>query len=347
MSETYNHLTNLSELFHSSFHEEPIMITQLKGDASDRTLFRIKSKNHQVIGVYGPNRNENRAFLSFTNSFKKHNIPVPEIYSVHTISEYYVMEDLGDTTLFQHLQSLRKNQSGFPVHSIEPLYHNVIEMLIKMQVESIQDIDLSVCYQTKVFDEVAWKIDQQNFLQYFLINMIEDVETTHLNYEFEQLNNRLNQSSLEFFLYRDYQSRNMMLHSNRVVFIDYQSGRLGALAYDIASLLYDAKAEIPQECRTQWFNFYLHKLRNILDEKKIIEVRQTFEYYAILRILQALGSYGRNGIINKKKEYLSSIPYALRNLIQLIESVSNTISLKHLYNCVTLIYSSKSWEKWM
>lgn len=301
----------LNELYTKTFDEEAASFINVYSHGSDRLIIRIFSdKGKSVIGVYNPNLEENKAFLGFTEYFKAKGLNVPEIFSVSEDSGAYLMEDLGSTTLFKRISDDKERFStentGF--------YKQAINNLVKIQIESCSEINFSLCYQFNEFGKENIEFDLNYFKQRFLGNFYKrDLDFPKLDEELNHLKFKLLELPRDYFLYRDFQSRNIMLHKNDLYFIDYQSGRKGALQYDIASLLYDAKADIPQNLREEFLEYYIKEAGKYTAINPGV-FKNYFWYFAVIRILQAMGAYGFLGITKGKEKFLESIPYALKNI---------------------------------
>jgi len=313
----------LIRLFESYFKEEVTFFELLPASGSYREYVRIKSTNHQVIGAYNQDIKENRAFLEFSTHFRNKNIPVPQIYAVNSNMDCYLQEDLGNTTLFDFISTTRENE-GFSTEIVEE-YKKVLRELPRIQLIAGKDIDYSVCYPREAFDKQSMMWDLNYFKYYFLKLAKIPFDEQALENDFQSFSNYLLAVDNNAFLYRDFQSRNVMLKDGKVYFIDYQGGRKGALQYDLASLLYDAKANIPEANREELLEFYLDEL----GKYKKVE-REKFKDllggYVLIRIMQAMGAYGFRGFYEKKEHFLKSIPFALKNLEMLL--AKNTIQVK-------------------
>jgi aminoglycoside/choline kinase family phosphotransferase len=302
----------LEELFQKKFDEEVKEIVSLKGDGSDRSLFRLKSDNRSVIGVVGKNKKENKAFLEFSKIFKDNNINVPEIYLEDLENDVYIEEDLGDDTLYSWMSEIRE-QEGFSEKIIK-MYKKVIAELPRIQVEAGKKIDYSLCYQHIEFGQESMMWDMHYFKWHFLnIFYKTDINNEKLEDEFKKLADFLLEEKKDFFLFRDFQSRNVMIKDNQPYFIDYQSGRKGALQYDLASMLYDSKANIPQANREEFVDEYIKSV-NELSEINSERFKKYFYGFAFIRIMQALGAYGFLGSVKNKPHFLGNIPFAISNL---------------------------------
>ncbi len=339
MNEKEKKLILLFEKWAGEAHTE---FYPLPPSGSEREYFRIKSKTKNAIGVFNPDKKENKAFLTFSKHFKSKGLNVPEIYAKDLRSDIYLEEDLGDTTLFAFLRALRKN-GEFPKEVIE-IYKRVLEELPKFQIEAGKDLNYSVCYPRRKFDRRSMMWDLNYFKYYFLKLAKVPFDEQALERDFNKFTDYLLSVDTKYFLYRDFQSRNIMLFNNCPYFIDYQGGRKGALHYDVASLLYDSKADIPQPVRNELLRHYLNELRNYIDFNQ----REFIEYYygyVLIRILQAMGAYGYRGFYERKEHFLKSIPYALENLSWLLENIELPVKLPALFGALEKTVRSKSLKK--
>ncbi|MFA6092488.1 MAG: RNase adapter RapZ [Elusimicrobiota bacterium] len=306
---------SLRGLFKTRFKEEPVSCTALPGDGSSRRLWRLLGAGRSAIGVHGPDRKENAAFLGFSKHFHAKGLPVPEIYAEDAERGFYLEEDLGETTLFDFLCSQRGG-SAFPAQA-EEAYRKTLRVLPRFQVPAGRGLDYSLCYPRASFDKQSMMWDLNYFKYYFLRLAKVPFDEQALEDDFQRFSDFLAQAGMEHFLYRDFQSRNVMVRDGEPWFIDYQGGRKGALQYDVASLLYDAKADIPPTVRKRLLEEYLGALGEHVkvDRKSFLEFYHGFVY---IRIMQALGAFGLRGFYERKEHFLQSIPYAVRNLEHLL-----------------------------
>jgi aminoglycoside/choline kinase family phosphotransferase len=305
-------MNELRELFKKWAGVEPLRKEKLPGSGSPREYYRLQAGDRSAIGAVNAEPRENRAFLSFTRSFLDAGCPVPEIYAANEKKHVYLLQDLGDETLFSRLNSLRKGNREFPGEAYE-LYRAVVRKLPLFQVAAASMIDYSVCFPRDLFDHRSMMWDLNYFKYYFLKLAGITYDEEALEEDFQRFTGFLCEAGKDHFMYRDFQSRNIMLVNNEPWFIDYQGGRKGALQYDIASLLYDAKADIPDAARTRLLDEYLKALEFHLPADR--ENFMKYYYgYVLIRILQALGAYGFRGFYENKPHFLQSIPFALENL---------------------------------
>ena len=327
------------QLFENRFGEKVGSFEMLPPSGSYREYCRLQNANRSAIGAFNSDIKENVAFLSFTSHFLSKSLPVPEVYAISPDSKKYLLEDLGNTTLFDFL-SITRETEGFS-ETIISEYEKVLRELPKLQVLAGKDLDYSVCYPRAAFDKQSMMWDLNYFKYYFLKLAQVSFDEQALEDDFQVFSDYLLSAGSGYFLYRDFQSRNVMLKNDRVYFIDYQGGRRGALQYDLASLLYDGKADIPQEVRIRLFYFYLAELKKYLpvDEQ---EFTAFFRGFVLIRIMQAMGAYGFRGFYEKKEHFLKSIPFALKNLEFLLNDLRLPVDLPELVKVLEQLVHSEA-----
>ncbi len=319
----------LNKLFEQHFHAPPQRIQPLQGElgGSGRKIIRLANENVTAIGILYGVREENVAFLEFSKHFRRHGLPVPEIYAEDLSHGAYLEEDLGDTTLFEFLS---KNRAGGNIApQVVEAYRKVVAVLPRFQAEAGRDLNYKVCYPCASFDRqsIAWDL---NYFKYYFLRLAGiPFNEQALEDDFGRLTEFLLSAPRDYFLYRDFQSRNIMLRNGDPFFVDYQGGRKGALQYDIASLLYDAKADLPPELRQQLLDHYLDRLSSFIKLDRAAFM-QHFYPYVYIRIMQALGAYGFRGFYERKAHFLQSVPYALKNLRWLLHHVRLPVPLPAL-----------------
>jgi aminoglycoside/choline kinase family phosphotransferase len=330
----------LNKLFEQHFHAPPQRIQPLRGElgGSGRKIIRLANENVTAIGILYGVREENVAFLEFSRHFRRHGLPVPEIYAEDLSHGAYLEEDLGDTTLFEFLS---KNRAGGNIApQVVEAYRKAVAVLPRFQVEASRDLNYKVCYPCASFDRqsIAWDL---NYFKYYFLRLAGiPFNEQALEDDFGRLTEFLLTAPRDYFLYRDFQSRNIMLRNGDPFFVDYQGGRKGALQYDIASLLYDAKADLPPELRQQLLDHYLDRLSSFIKLDRAAFM-QHFYPYVYIRILQALGAYGFRGFYERKAHFLQSVPYALKNLRWLLHHVQLPIALPTLMDAFKNMLASE------
>lgn len=295
----------LKNLFKKHYNKEAINYDPLPPSGSYREYYRLKNNAVSAIGVYNRDRKENEAFISFTKQFINSKLNVPQLYEEQLDADVYLLEDLGNETLYSKIVKLRSDDD--PDEHIIDLYKNVLTELPKFQVNAAKDFNYTHCYPRKEFDRQSMLWDLSYFKYYFLKLAKISFNEQLIEDDFHNFTDFLLSADSKYFLYRDYQSRNIMLKDDKSYFIDYQGGRKGPLQYDVASLLFDAKAELTFEMRTELLEFYISLIR----DKYGIDKYNFIEYYKpfiLIRILQAMGAYGFRGFYERKSHFLKSIP---------------------------------------
>ena len=329
----------LVSLYRERFDATPAAVEPLRPDGSARQYFRIAHPDGgSVIGALADDVAENEAFLSFTEAFRGAGFPVPEVYAIHAARTAYLLTDLGDTTLFDAVVALREDAGdGFPERALE-LYRRVVGWLPRFQVEGAGHVDFSMAYPRAAFDEQSIRWDLNYFKYMFLKLAHVPFDEARLEADFAALAGFLVEAPADFFLYRDFQSRNVMIVDGEPWFIDYQGGRRGALQYDIASLLYDAKANLPAAVRAALLDAYLDALGDHVDVDRADFLRR-YRPFVLVRILQAMGAYGYRGYYERKPRFLASVPYAVANLRSLLEAGPLEVDVPELEAVVRRIFA--------
>jgi aminoglycoside/choline kinase family phosphotransferase len=331
---------NLRELFERHFGSSPSRVVPLQGQlgGSGRNIIRISSNSDTAVGILYGVREENAAFLEFSKAFRRNGLPVPQIYGEDLDQGAYLEEDLGDLTLYQFLTEHRRGEEVSP--EVIDAYRKVITILPRFQVEMRNKINYKICYPRSSFDRqsIAWDL---NYFKYYFLRLAGiPFSEQALENDFSRLTKFLLGVDRDFFLYRDFQSRNVMLIEGLPYFLDYQGGRKGALQYDIASLLFDAKAALQPALRQQLLDHYLDTLETFLPVDRGVFMHHYYAYvYA--RVMQALGAYGFRGFYESKPVFLQSVPYALKNIRWLLHNVTLPIALPSLMAAFTAMLGSE------
>jgi len=330
----------LNKLFEQHFQAPAKRVQPVQGDlgGSGRRIIRLANDQVSAIGILYGVREENAAFLSFARHFHRHGLPVPEIFADDLGSGAYLEQDLGDTTLFEFLSKHRDGEVVGP--EAVAIYRKVVGVLPRFQVQAGKDLDYSVCYPCASFDRQSIQWDLNYFKYYFLRLAGISFSESALENDFGRLTDFLLSTDCDYFLYRDFQSRNVMLPGGEPFFVDFQGGRKGALQYDIASMLYDAKADLPPELRQQLLDHYLDVLGAYIKLDRAAFLRHYYAYVYV-RIMQALGAYGFRGFYERKAHFLQSVPYALKNLRWLSHNVELPIALPTLMDAFQKMLGSE------
>ncbi|MGB7266930.1 MAG: RNase adapter RapZ [Terracidiphilus sp.] len=330
----------LERLFEQHFRVPAERVQPVQGQlgGSGRIIVRLTGGGQSAIGIRYSVREENAAFLEFSRHFRRHGLPVPEIYAEDLSQGAYLEEDLGDTTLFEFLSANRAGEAITP--AAIGAYRRVVAILPRFQVEAGRDLNYKFCYPRPSFDRqsIAWDL---NYFKYYFLRLAGvPFNEQALELDFGRLTKFLLGADHDYFLYRDFQSRNLMLRDGQPFFLDYQGGRKGALQYDIASLLYDGKADLPPELRQELLDEYLNCLGGYIDLNRE-SFMEHYHAYVYVRILQALGAYGFRGFYERKAHFLQSVPYALKNLRWLAAHAKLPVALPALLEALDAISSSQ------
>lgn len=308
-------LNSFQELIFKKFGKHLDGIKKLKADASERKIYRLFVDGKSFVGIYNRNKKENLAFINFTYTFVELGLNVPMIVSVSEDNLFYVEEDLGDETLFKTIQSSEDNLSGY--------YKLALRDLIRFQVEAKDSIDYGYCYQTREFNSETIQSDIKKFNDYFTkIFLNRQLEEKTISSILDTSVHVISNVKNDFFLYRDFQPRNIMIKDGQLYYIDYQSGRKGPLQYDVASFLYSGSIELNEIERNSLLNYYIGELNKFIsyDEK---EFKYYFYYFVFLRLLQVLGSYAYLHEMRNDREVIKKISKALFNLKGLTNKIEN------------------------
>ena len=305
-------------------HDDPITaVDKLPRAGSDRHYFRIFTAEKNYIATYGENVKENESFIYFSEHFNKKDLPVPEIYHISEDVCCYIQEDFGNTCLLDKLES-----EGFTT-TVYELYKQSLAKLARLQVKGHAGMDYSRCLTNEVFGKQAIMADLLYFKYYFLDALAKPYDKQKLIDDFEALSNYLSHTEYKYFMFRDFQSRNIMVkEDNSVGFIDYQGGMNGAPQYDVASLLWQAKANLPDDWKQylldDYINAFEEEVGNTIDRDVF---SSQYHGYVLIRLLQVLGAYGFRGLFERKAHFLNSIPGALHNLKWFVNNQSVGIAV--------------------
>jgi len=292
---------------------------------SNRMYFRLGSNGKTLIAAYNPDTAENEAFIYITSQLRKAGVNAPEVYLYDPENHIYLQQDLGDVDLFQMVSEPQAKEASYL-----PWYKEVIGSMPMLQYESARNFDFSVCYPREAFDRQSMLWDLNYFKYHFLKLAYTPFHEQKLEDDFQRFVDFLCEAPSDFFLYRDFQSRNIMIHVNKPWFIDYQGGRRGALQYDLASLLFEAKTSLKPALREELKNFYIQTFSSY----PFFNKEQFLLYYpgfVLIRLLQAFGTYGYRGYFERKPLFLQSIPPAVKNLKWVLENYDPGIKLPHLF----------------
>lgn len=309
----------ISQVYKSWRGEEPAQVDVLPQSGSDRRYFRLHNgKKETVIATHGLNVPENEAFIYFSEHFQKRNINTPQILQVSEDGTIYLQEDFGDVSLLNILEA-----KGY-TDEVYNVFRESLHQLARLQVFGDEGLNYNKCLTNKEFGKQAIMADLLYFKYYFLDALRKPYDKQKLIDDFEALSNYLTHTEYKYFMFRDFQSRNIMVKEDKTVhFIDYQGGMKGAPQYDVASMIWQARANLPDEWKTNLLEDYMNSFESIIQAPIDKEVfRSQYNGYVLIRLLQVLGAYGFRGLFERKAQFLTSIPQALMNLRWFVENNS-------------------------
>jgi aminoglycoside/choline kinase family phosphotransferase len=348
-------IDGISLLYKKWKGSDAISIDVLPQSGSERRYFRLhprlpdgRGKEGSVIGTFGANIKENESFIYFSDHFTKKNLAVPEIFAVSDDRVYYLQEDFGDVSLLNRLET-----EGYK-DNIYDLFKKSLEALANLQIKGDEGLDYNRCLTNAEFGKQAIMADLLYFKYYFLDALRKPYDKQKLIDDFEALSNYLTHTEYKYFMFRDFQSRNILVkeaavgdntHST-VHFIDYQGGMKGAPQYDVASMLWQARANLPVEWKYNLLDDYMNAFENILDHQIDRKIFQTqYNGYVLIRLLQVLGAYGFRGLFERKAQFLTSIPLALHNLKDFFATQSIGISVPEFQKVLNLCIADEIIEQ--
>jgi len=331
----------LEKLFEEHFEKKAESIEALPVSGSDRRYYRISSGKTVAIGTYNINVTENNTYFYFTELFRKHQINVPEIYKISKDRRSYLQQDLGKTSLFDLLLA-----EGY-TEPIRKLYHKALAQLARVQWIAGREADYKQCFASKQFDEKAIMSDLLYFKYYFADLQGVNYDRSGLMGEMEMLSKDLGRVQPQTLMYRDFQSRNIMVHDGKLYFIDFQGCMQGPPQYDIASLLWQARAQLPDAWKEDLLNGYISAINELhvprMDE---IYFRRGYVQFVLVRLLQVLGSYGFRGLLQHKAHFITSIGPALKNLESFLSDHPQTPAYPELRSLLEKISSREMQDKY-
>ena len=335
-------IDKIKELFASFSKDEITGIDKLPQAGSERHYYRIYTATKNFIATYGANIKENESFIYFTEHFIKKNLATPQLFCVNAEKDSYIQEDFGDASLLNKLEEL-----GY-VPEVYNLYKTSLHQLALLQIKGDEGLNYEKCLTNTSFGKQAIMADLLYFKYYFLDALRRPYDKQKLIDDFEALSNYLSHTEYKFFMFRDFQSRNIMVKGNGDVgFIDYQGGMKGAPQYDVASLLWQAKANLPEDWKNYLLEDYINSFESIVEETVDRDVfKSQYNGYVLIRLLQVLGAYGFRGLFERKAHFLTSIPLALQNLKWFVSNQSIGIAVPEFKKVLELCISNEVMQEY-
>lgn len=315
------------QLFQTWSGEALVSMESLPKSGSDRQYFRLRGAKKEVLAAHNSSEKENNAFIAYTKHFKEQGIALPAIYAENLEQNLYFLQDLGNTTLLAFLEQHRK---GTTIDKKVIDYYKVaLAQLAFMQIKGGEGLKVEDFHTPAQFGEQGMLWDVQYFKYCFLKTTKIEYNDYDLEQDFQTLTGYLASETSSFFMFRDFQARNIMICDDQPYFIDYQGGMRGPLQYDVVSLLFQAKANLPNTLREELLEHYIAEaLKHTSFDKDAF--RSKYYAFVLIRTLQVLGAYGFKGLYERKAHFLASIPYALRNLDWWLKHVELPIEIPHL-----------------
>jgi aminoglycoside/choline kinase family phosphotransferase len=291
----------------------------LTGDGSNRPFYRISGSKGSLIVVLPESKDplhlkEGEAYHYIGRHLAAKGIPTPVIYGYDRATGAIIMEDLGDVHLERAVRE--ENNTG----ATERWYLEAVDILVNMQVRGAGGFDTRYCFDTPVYDRrLMLERESGYFVQAFLQGYLGlKITWDELSPDFERLADLAGEQPPTLFLHRDFQSRNLMVCKGRLRLIDFQGGRLGPPAYDLASLLFDPYVDLPDDMKEALFETYLRRMK-IQQQINEEDFRHHFWYIALQRALQVLGAFGFLTRVKKKAFFKPYIPVAVKNLKNILD----------------------------
>lgn len=320
----------IKELYKDTFGCEPQSVVRLTGDGSNRVYYRLSSGSASVIGAVGTSVEENRAFVALSEAFLASGVAVPRVLAVSTDGRCYLQEDCGDATVYTSLSAARE-RGNFDAGEIG-LLQSVVACLPRIQFGVPRHFDFALCYPVSDFNERVIMWDLNYFKYCFLKGVGIEFNESRLEDEFDRMAALLLSDNDNVFLYRDFQSRNVMLKDGGPCFIDFQGGRRGPIYYDIASFVGQARAKYTAEAVDEMIDAYVGALKEYKEVERGHFMKMLL-LFRLFRLLQNLGTYGYRGLFERKKAFIESIPAALEQLCGLLREAGEFPYLQELVEC--------------
>jgi RNase adapter protein RapZ len=326
-------INTVSQLYKSWAGKEPAQVDILPQSGSDRRYFRLYNEEGRTfIATHGLNVPENEAFIYFADHFRKKRLHVSEIFAVSYDKTIYLQEDFGNISLLNILE-----KKGF-TPEVYNFFKESLSQLAKLQVMGDEGLNYKKCLTNEEFGKQAIMADLLYFKFYFLDALQRPYDKQKLIDDFEALSNYLTHTEYKYFMFRDFQSRNILItNDEQVHFIDFQGGMKGAPQYDVASMIWQARANLPDDWKENLLEDYMNAFEEIIENTIDRDVfRSQFNGYVLIRLLQVLGAYGFRGLFERKAQFLTSIPMALKNLKWFFENQSLGIVLPEFKRVLTI-----------
>ena len=309
-------MDRLRQLFTQIYSQEPVSVLPITGSASNRQYYRLSGGESSCIGVIGTDVRENATFLSLAKHFDSKGIHVPKVLAVSKDGMAYLLSDLGNEALFDRYNKALK--TGENLAEVEALLCRTMAALPKIQFDGASGFDFEKCFSVKRFDRRLVMFDLNYFKYCFLKPSGLEFNELALQDDFEHLaDDLLVSSDANTFLYRDFNSRNVMVCDEDPYFIDFQGGMQGPVYYDVASFIWHARSGYPQDLKEKMLDAYLTALGTYVSVDDVA-FREQLRKFVLFRSLQVLGAYGFRGLVEQKANFVVGIPAAICALKEIL-----------------------------
>ena len=299
---------------------QEITWSPLQGDGSDRILYRLTYPEGSLIlaiNEHPPTNsagvNENDSFFYICNHLQSKGIALPEIHDFRRDRGWFILEDLGNLHLNDEALRIRDDHQN-----CEALYKKVLAILPRIQVKGAHGLDDRRIHNAPYDKYFVRQWESGYFYRSFLKGYCRlAIPEDYLADEFDTLAAKVSSLDGTFFLYRDFQSQNIMISDKQIRFLDFQGGRRGPLHYDLASLLLDPYVGLSDKLQETLTDYYLKTLSSLipLDEKQFLS---DYPVIALHRNMQILGAFGHLSTVKKRKQFAQYIPTAIKSLKKLV-----------------------------
>lgn len=310
--EKEDNFKSISLLTERAFGEIPKEIISLPQSGSHRKYSRVILNDRDCVFCLSSNIEENKTFIRLASAFHKKGVNVPEIYAVSPDWSSYILEDLGNVQLLDVIKKDPESQD------LQRLVDASLRSLVEMQFLPAQVWEQNVEFPP---------LDEDLILYDFRYAEEQFFRRIGLTYSRDELGSELNmlkERLLSFpkhlwgFMYRDFQSRNIMIYKDEPWFIDFQSGRRGPCIYDFVSFAWQARAGFTHSQRIRMLEEYSCRIGEKVENVGSL-LKENVAYWAVFRMLQVLGAYGLRGLKEEKRHFIESIPPALEEFNNLLE----------------------------
>ena len=316
------------------YNFDPDRVTLLPMAGSNRVYVRLFFIHTVVIGTFNENVAENQAFFYLSDALSKKGIHVPKVLAISDDQKIYLQEDCGSMDAYSLLIGAKTEEKV-------ALLREIIDDLVELHIKASSGIDYLRCYPSASFDYSDVLYDLRYFERHFLSQVGIGYDVKKLKREFENIATGVTNAHFLTFMYRDFQSRNIMVQEDKLTFIDFQGGRRGPGVYDIISLLYQAKLKLDEGNRKALIHYYLEKIAS-QSGYTVDQLQEDINAIKIVRLLQVLGAYGLRGLVEQKPHFISSIDPALDNLKIFTEDVNFAEKSPYLHTLLDKIVQNKS-----